>query len=143
MEGPKLKAPSPSGHSSSILIASPIRAPLPTAEGEISMTMEVRELLSQAGLDTSGHMSGNSTPKRLQPMVLVTPLPTKLEDFPWPVDTSSQVSTPDDAEMEDASLRKSPLPPPLQPRHQGLVVTPLPWMQPISGKRPTRPWENC
>ena len=37
-------------------------------------------------------------------MVLVTPLPTKPEDFPWPVDTSSQVSTLDDAEIEDASL---------------------------------------
>ena len=41
-------------------------------------------------------------------MVLVTPLPTKLEDFPQPVDTSSQVSTPDDAEMEDASLEEIP-----------------------------------
>ena len=41
-------------------------------------------------------------------MVLDTPLPTKLEDFPQPVDTSSQVSTPDDAEMEDASLEEIP-----------------------------------
>ena len=39
-------------------------------------------------------------------MVLVTPLPTKLEDFLWPVDTSSQVSTLDDADMEDASLEE-------------------------------------
>ena len=72
------------------------------------MIMEVRELLSQAVLDTSEHTSGNSTPKRLEPMVLVTPLPTKPEDFPWSVDTSSQVSTPDDAEMEDASLEEIP-----------------------------------
>ena len=72
------------------------------------MTMEVRELLSWVGLDTSGHALGNSTPKRLEPMVLVTPLPTKPEDFPQPVDTSSQVSTPDDAEMEDASLEEIP-----------------------------------
>ena len=41
-------------------------------------------------------------------MVLVTPLPTKLEDFPQLVDTSSQVSAPDDAEMEDASLEEIP-----------------------------------
>ena len=70
--------------------------------------MEVRKLLSQAGLDMSRHASGNSTPKRLEPVVLVTPLPTKLEDFHWPVDTSSQVSTPDDAEMEDTSLEEIP-----------------------------------
>ena len=41
-------------------------------------------------------------------MVLVTPLPTKLKDFTHPVDTSSQVSTPDDADMEDASLEEIP-----------------------------------
>ena len=41
-------------------------------------------------------------------MVLVTLLPTKPEDFPWPVDTSSQVSTPNDTEMEDASLEEIP-----------------------------------
>ena len=39
-------------------------------------------------------------------MVLVTPLPTKPEDFTPPVDTSSQLSAPDDAEMEDASLEE-------------------------------------
>ena len=58
-----------------------------------SLVMEVMELLLQVGLDMSGCASGNSTPKRLEPMVLVTPLPTKLEDFPWTVDTSSHVST--------------------------------------------------
>ena len=41
-------------------------------------------------------------------MVLVMPLPTKPEDFPKPVDTSSKVSTPDDAEMEDTSLEEIP-----------------------------------
>ena len=80
------------------------------AEGEVSMTMEVRELLSWAALDTSEHASGSSTPKRQEPMVLVMPLPTKPEDFPKPVDTSSQVSTPNDAEMEDASLEEVPTP---------------------------------
>ena len=81
-EGPELKALPLSSHSSSILITSPIRPPPPKVEGEISMTMEVRELLSWAVLDTSEHISGSSTPKRQEPMVLVTPLPTKLEDFP-------------------------------------------------------------
>ena len=33
-------------------------------EREVSMTMEVQELLSQAMLDMSHHMLGNSTPKR-------------------------------------------------------------------------------
>ena len=69
---------------------------------------EVRELLSQVGLDTSGHLSGDSTQKRLDPVVLITPLPTKLEDFPQPVDTSSQVSTRDDAEMKDTSVEEIP-----------------------------------
>ena len=72
------------------------------------MTTKVRELLSWVVLGTSEGASGSSTPKRLEPMVLVTPLPTKLEDFPWPVDTSSQVSAPDDAEMEDVSLEGIP-----------------------------------
>ena len=82
MEGPELKAPPLGGCSTPILTASPIRAPLPKVDGQVSMTTEVRELLSWLVLDTSGHASGSSTPKRLEPMVLVTPLPTKLEDFP-------------------------------------------------------------
>ena len=53
MEGPKLKVPPLGTHSSSILMPSPIRAPPPKAEREVSMTMEVRVLLSWAVLDTS------------------------------------------------------------------------------------------
>ena len=41
-------------------------------------------------------------------MVLVTPLPPKQEDLARLVDTSSQVSTPDDVEMEDPSLEEIP-----------------------------------
>ena len=108
MEEPELKATTLGSHSSSFLMPSLIRAPLPKVEGEVSMTMEVRELLSQAMLDTSGHVSKNSTPKRLNPMVILTPPSPKLGDFPRPVDTSSQVSAPDDAEMGDASLEKIP-----------------------------------
>ena len=96
------------GHSSPIPTASPIRAHPPKAEGQVSMTMEVRELLSQVALDTSGHTSGSSTPKRLEPVVLVTPLPPKQKDLARLVDTSSQVSAPDDAEMEDPSLEEIP-----------------------------------
>ena len=137
-EGPELKVP-PSGDCSlSILMPSPIRAPPLKAEREVSMTMDVRELLSQAGLDTSGHVSGNSTPKRLDPMVLLTPLPTKLGDFPRPVDTSSPVSAPDDTEMGTPPWMKSPLPPFSQLRHQGPAVVPLPQTQAISRKRQTR-----
>ena len=101
-KGPELK-PLPLGsHSTPILTASPIRAPLPKAEGQVSMTIEVRELLSQVVLVTSGDASASCTPKRLEPVVLVIPLPPK------PVDTSSQVSTPDDTEMEEASLEEIP-----------------------------------
>ena len=96
------------GHSPTIPTASPIRAHPPKVEGQVSMTIKVRELLSWAALDTSGHASGSSTPKRLEPMVLVIPLPHKWEDLTRLVDTSSQVSAPDDAEMEDPSLEEIP-----------------------------------
>ena len=72
------------------------------------MTMEVRELLSWAALDMSGKASGNSTQKTLNPIVILTPPPPKLGDFPRPVDTSSQVSAPDDTEMGVASLEETP-----------------------------------
>ena len=70
------------------------------------MTMELRSLLSQVMLDMSGHMSGKSTPKRPNPVVILTPPPHKLRDLSGPVDTSSQVSTPDDTEMAEASLEE-------------------------------------
>ena len=107
-EGPDLKVPPLGSHSSSILMPSLIKAPLLKVEREVSMTMEVSKLLSQVVLDTSGHTSGNSTPKRLDPVVLITPLPTRLGDFLQPMDTSSQVSTPNDAGMGDASLEEIP-----------------------------------
>ena len=109
IEGPEWKV-SPSGNCPSILMPSPIKATLPKAEREVSMTMEVRDLLSWVGSHTSGHVSENSTPKRLNPMVVLTPLPNKLAHLSRPVDTSSQVSTPDDVKMTEASLEESPLP---------------------------------
>ena len=74
-KGQELKALPFDSHSTSILTASPIRVHPPKAEGQVRLTMEVRELPSWVALDASGHASGSSTPKRLEPMVLVTPLP--------------------------------------------------------------------
>ena len=82
------------------------------------MTMEVRELLSRAVLDMSGHTSENTTPKRLNPIVVLTPPPCILGDLSRPVDTSFQVGTPDDAEMAEASLEEIPQPPVPQLGHQ-------------------------
>ena len=86
------------------MIASPLKTTPPKPEREVSMAMEVRSLLSWAMLDMSGHGLGNSTPKRPNLVVVLTPPPHKLRDLPKPVDTSSQVSTPDDVEMAEASL---------------------------------------
>ena len=72
------------------------------------MTMEVRSLLSQAMLDTSGHRSGNLTPRRLNPVVILTPPPHKVKELPLLVDTSSQVGALDDAKMAEASLEGVP-----------------------------------
>ena len=96
----------PLGRCSSILIASPLKTTPPKLEREVSMTMMVRSLLSQAMLDMPGHMSGNSTLKRPNPLVILTPPPHKLRDLSRPVDTLSQVSTPDDVKMAEASLEE-------------------------------------
>ena len=72
-KGQESKALSPGGHSIPILTTTPIRVPLPKAEGQVSMTTEVRELLSQALSDTSGQTLGGSTPKRVELMALVMP----------------------------------------------------------------------
>ena len=90
----------------STLATSPTQAFPPNAEGQISMTMEVHELWSQAVLDTSGLASGSSTPKRLGSLALATPLPLKPEDSAKSVDTSSQVRTPDNAEMYNPTLEE-------------------------------------
>ena len=95
-----------SSHLSTTLAASPTRAFPHKAEGQTSMTMEVSELLSQAVLDTTGLASRSSTPKRPGSLALATPLCLKPEDFAKPVDTSSQVSIPDDVEMDDPILEE-------------------------------------
>ena len=70
--------------------------------------MEVRSLLSLVMLDSSGHGSGNLTPKRPNPVVTLTHPPHKLKELPRLVDTSSQVITLDDAKMAKASLEEVP-----------------------------------
>ena len=100
------KAPSLGGGLSPNKAASTTRALSPKAEGQITMTMEVSKLLSQAVLDNSGLASRSSTPKRPGPLLLATPLPLKPEDSAKPVDTFSQVSIPDDAEMDDPTLEE-------------------------------------
>ena len=47
-------------------------------------------------------------PKRPNPVVVLIPSPHKFKDLPKPVDTSSQVSTPDDVKMVEASLGEVP-----------------------------------
>ena len=113
----------------------PIKATLPKPEREVSMTMEVRELLSWVILDMSGHVSGNSTLKRPNPLVVLTPPPHKLRDPSRLVDTSSQVNTLDDAEMAEmaeASLEEIPCP--TAKTLEGPAVAPLLQMLVISEK---------
>ena len=57
------------------------------------MTMEVRNLLSQAMLDMPGCGSKNSTPRRPNPVVALTPPPHKPKELLQLVNTSSHAST--------------------------------------------------
>ena len=100
--------PLPLGRYSAIIISSPLKTTPLKLERDVSMTMEVRSLLSWVILDTSGHGSGTSTPKRPNPVVILTPPPHKLKDLHKPVDTSVQVSTQDDVKMAEASLGEVP-----------------------------------
>ena len=68
------------------------------------MTMEVGNLLSQAMLDMPGPGSENSTLIRPNPVVILTPPPHKPKELLQLVDTSSQASTQEEAEMVEASL---------------------------------------
>ena len=56
----------------------------------------------------SGHRSGDSTLGRLNPVVILTPPPYKQKELPKLLDTFSQASTQDDAEMAEASLERVP-----------------------------------
>ena len=94
------------GGSNTTPAASPTQAFPPKAESPISMTMEVSELLSQLALDTSGQASGSSTSKRPGSLALASSLNLKLEDSTKPVDTSSQVTIPKNADLDNTSLEE-------------------------------------
>ena len=68
------------------------------------MTMEVRNLLSQAMLEMSSCRSKYSSPSRPTPAVVPMTPHQKPEGPLWPVDTSSQVS----AEVAETSLEDIP-----------------------------------
>ena len=88
------------GEFSATIIASPCKSTPLKFKEEGSMTLEVRNLLSQAILDTSGHGSENSTLRRPNPVVVLMPPLQKPKELLQPVDTSSQAS----AEMAEESL---------------------------------------
>ena len=93
----------PIGKCSTIIITSPLKTTPPKSEREVNMTMKVRSLLCGVMLDTSDHRSEKSTPKRPNPVVILTPPPHKLKELSKLVDTSSQVSTLDNIKMVEAS----------------------------------------
>ena len=84
----------------------------PKVESQVSMTMEVSELLL-----TSGQAVGSSTLKRPLSMALGAPSSLGLEDSAKPMDTSSQrslrVSVPNDMEPDDQTLEDIYAPPSL------------------------------
>ena len=59
-------------------------------------------------LDTSGHGSENSTPRRPNPVVVLTPPSHKPKELLQLVDTSSQASTQEDAKKAEVSLEGVP-----------------------------------
>ena len=89
---------------STIMIASPHKSTLPKSEGGGSMTMEIRNLLSQAVLEMSGCGSENLTQRGPNLVAVPTTPPQKSKEVLQPVDTSSQAS----AEMAEASLEGIP-----------------------------------
>ena len=91
------------GGSYIILVASPIQAFPPKVESQISMTMDVSELLSQAALYTSSQ-TGGSTLQRPVSLALASLLTLKPDDSTKLVDTSLQVGIPDEEEVDDPTL---------------------------------------
>ena len=89
------------------------------------MTMEVRELLSQTGLDISEHASGNSTPKRLEHCGPGHASAHQTGRLPL---ASGHIIPGEHPQMmlkwRMPPWMKSPLPSPLQLRPQGPAVTP-------------------
>ena len=124
------KAPFPGSDSTSTSPSCPTMAPPPKALSQVSMTMEVSELLSQAALDTSGQASGSSTPKRPASLALGDPSSRGLDDSAKPIDTSSQASLwasiPDDVEPGNQTLEEiyAPPSPPVKTPGPGASILP-------------------
>ena len=114
MEGHESKAPFLGGSSISTSPTCLAMVPPPKAESQVSMTMEISELLLQAALDTSHQASESSTPKRPVSPAIGAPPSLRLGGFAKPVDTSSQASlqesVPDSAEPDDLTLEETSLP---------------------------------
>ena len=108
MDGHKSKTPFLGGGSTSTPLM-PWYGASPQSS-QVSMTMEVSELLSWVALDTSSQAFGCSTPKRPVSLALGAPPSLRLESSIKPVDTSSQVSLqvsiPDDAELDNPTLEE-------------------------------------
>ena len=109
------KAPIPGSDSTSTSPTCPVMALPLKAESQVSMTMEVTELLSWAVLDTSSQALGSSTPKRPVSAALGAPSSLRAEDSANLVDTSSQVSpwadAPEDVEPSNQTLEEIYAPP--------------------------------
>ena len=76
-------------------------------------------------------------------MVLVMPLPPKLDDFPKPVDISSQVGALDEGDLDDPTLEEAPVT--YSPTTETLGPSsnvPPSDVALSSAKRPIRPWET-
>ena len=129
----------PIGKGSTTMISSPHKSTPQKLEGEGSMTMEVRNLLSQVMLNMSGHGSENLTVRRPNPVVILTPPPHKPKELLQLVDTSSQVS----AEMAEASLEGTPASiSPIAMAFRSGSITPL-QMQLSFRKMLTKPLKSC
>ena len=131
MEEPEFKVPFPSSDFTSTSPTCPTMAPPPKVESQISMTMEVTELLSWAALDTSSQALESPTPKRPVSMALGVPSSLGLEDSAKTMDTSSQaslwVSIPDDVELDNQTLEKIYAPPLLCSQNSGTWCQHPPW----------------
>ena len=92
MEVHESKSPFLSGSSTATSPTHLAMVPPHKVESQVSMTMEVSELLLWVALDTSGQSLGSSTPKRPVSPSLGTLPSLRPEGFAKPVDTSSQAS---------------------------------------------------
>ena len=129
----------PIGMVSTIMIASPHRSIPPKSEGEGSMTMEIRNLLSWVMLIISGHGSKNLSPRRPNPVVILTPPLHKPKELLQLVDTSSQAS----AEMAEACLEGIPtsISPIAATSRSGSITPPADAME--LWKMLTKPSKSC